>query len=143
MGFWGFGVLGFWVLTLQCEEGVRGGDERCVVVPAGVGASLVVVQAQLALELAIVELDHPAQPGQAREALWFGVGGEVAGPVDSPTVAALRQPDDHPLLAGRLLIAGDWVRGGDSLESEARAHACLALATEGDCLRSEERRVGE
>ena len=69
--------LEFWVLALQGEESVRGGDERGVVIPAEVGASLVVVEAELALELAVVQLDLPAQPGQAREPLGLAVGGEV------------------------------------------------------------------
>ena len=55
--------------TLQGEEAVRGGDERGVVIPAKPGAALVVVEAELALELLVVELDLPAQPRQAREPL--------------------------------------------------------------------------
>ena len=66
-----------WVLPLQGQEAVGGGDERGVVVPAEPGASLVVVEAELALELFVVELDLPAQPGQARELLGLGVGGQV------------------------------------------------------------------
>jgi len=69
--------LGFWVESLQGEEGVRGGDQRGVVVPAQVGAPLVVIEAELALELAVVELDLPAQPGQARELGGIGVRGQV------------------------------------------------------------------
>ena len=64
-----------WVLPLQGEEAVGGGDERGVVVPAEVAASLVVVEAELALELFVVELDLPAQPGQPRELLGLGVSG--------------------------------------------------------------------
>jgi hypothetical protein len=37
-----------------------------------------VVQAELALELFIVELDLPAQPDQARELLGLGVLGQLA-----------------------------------------------------------------
>ena len=66
-----------WVLPLQGQEAVCGGDERGVVMPAEVGASLVVVQAELALELFVVELDLPAQPGEARELLGLGLLGEV------------------------------------------------------------------
>jgi hypothetical protein len=40
-----------------------------------------VVEAELALQLAVVELDLPAQPGEAREALGLDVGGQVGEPV--------------------------------------------------------------
>jgi len=45
--------------------------------PAEIGASFVVVKAQLAFELAVVKLDHPAQAGEAGQALGRGVGGQV------------------------------------------------------------------
>jgi hypothetical protein len=61
-----------WVLPLQGEEAVGGGDERGVVIPAEVGAPLVVVEAEFALELFVVELDLPAQPRQARKLLGLG-----------------------------------------------------------------------
>ena len=48
---------GFWVEPLQGEEGVGAGDERCVVVEAGAAAAFVVVEAELAFELAVVELN--------------------------------------------------------------------------------------
>jgi hypothetical protein len=48
-----------------------------VVVEAEVAAALVVVEAELALELLVVQLDHPAQPGQARELLGLAVGGRL------------------------------------------------------------------
>ena len=56
---------------------MRGGDERGVVIPAEVGASFVVIEAELAFELAVVELDHPPQPGEPREPLraWCRLGG--------------------------------------------------------------------
>ena len=66
-----------WVLPLQGKEAVRGGDQRGVVIPAELGASLVVVEAELALELFVVELDLPAQPRQARKLLGLGVLGQV------------------------------------------------------------------
>lgn len=49
--------------------------------PAEVGAALVVVEPELALELLVVELDLPPQPGEACELLGLGVGGEVGEPV--------------------------------------------------------------
>src|ERR1019366_8762916 len=52
-----------------------------VVVKAEVASAFVVVKAQLAFELFVVELDHPAQPREARELLWYGVGRQVADPV--------------------------------------------------------------
>src|SRR5438552_15928335 len=60
---------------------MRRGDERGVVVPAQVRAALVLVEPDLALELLVVELDLPAQPGQAREPLWLFVAGQVGEPV--------------------------------------------------------------
>jgi hypothetical protein len=45
--------------------------------PAEVGASFVVVEAELAFELAVVELDHPAQSRETREVLGCRVGGQV------------------------------------------------------------------
>ena len=46
---------------------MRGGDQRGVVIPTQPRAAVVVVKAELALELAVVELDLPAQAGEASE----------------------------------------------------------------------------
>ena len=54
-----------------------GGDQSGVVIPAQPGAAFVVVQAELAFELLVVELDLPAQAGEPGEPFGFGVGGEV------------------------------------------------------------------
>ena len=70
-----------WVLPLQGQEPVDGGHQRGVVIPAEPGAALVVVQAELALELLVVEFDLPAQSGEAGEPLGLGLGGEVREPV--------------------------------------------------------------
>ena len=48
---------------------MRAGDERGVVVEAEVAAAFVVVEPELAFELAVVELDRPAQPGEPGEPL--------------------------------------------------------------------------
>ena len=48
---------------------MRAGDERGVVVEAEVAAAFVVVEPELAFQLAVVELDRPAQPGEPREPL--------------------------------------------------------------------------
>jgi hypothetical protein len=64
-----------WVEPFEREEGVRAGDERAVVVEAGVASAFVVVEAEFAFELAVVELDRPAQPrepGEPLAALCFG-----------------------------------------------------------------------
>ena len=45
------------------------GDEGGVVVPADPGSAFVVVEAELAFQLFVVELDLPAQPGEAGEPL--------------------------------------------------------------------------
>lgn len=76
------------VCPFQGQEAVGGGDEGAVVVEPKVAAAFVVVQAEFALELLVVELDHPGQPGEAREALGFGVGRQIADPVVGRLVAA-------------------------------------------------------
>ena len=76
-----------------------GGDQRGVVVTAEVGAALVVVEAELALELLVVELDLPAHPGQARESLGLGVGGQVGDPVVGGLVVTFGPFGDQPFLA--------------------------------------------
>ena len=60
---------------------MRAGDERAVVVEAGVASAFVVVESELAFELAVVEFDRPAQAGEsfARRVL-----GEVGEPVVGP-----------------------------------------------------------
>jgi hypothetical protein len=58
-----------WAQPLQGEEAVSGGDQSHVVMPAQPGAAFVVVQAELAFELLVVQLDLPAQPREPREAL--------------------------------------------------------------------------
>src|SRR6266571_5355764 len=78
---------------------MRRGDERGVVVPAQVGAPLVVVEPELALQLLVVELDLPAQPGQAREPLWLFAAGQVGEPVVGWRLLAFGPLADQPLLA--------------------------------------------
>ena len=56
---------------------MRGRDQRGVVIPAEPGAAFVVIEAELAFELAVVELDLPAQPGEAGEPLGLGAGGRL------------------------------------------------------------------
>jgi hypothetical protein len=56
-----------------------------VVVPADPGAAFVVVEAELALQLFVVELDLPAEPS---EPFGFGVGWEVGEPVGDRLVCA-------------------------------------------------------
>lgn len=63
------------------EKGVRGGDQGGVVMPARITAPLVVIEAELAPQLAVVKLDHPAQPGQVGQALGRGALGQVGEPV--------------------------------------------------------------
>ncbi len=56
------------------------GDQGDVVVPAGVGATLEVVEAKGVLQLAVVLLDPPAQLGEADQFLDWRLGGEVGEP---------------------------------------------------------------
>ncbi len=54
-----------------------GGDQSGVVIPAQPRVAFVVVQAEFAFELLVVELDLPAQPGEPSKPLGFRVSGEV------------------------------------------------------------------
>jgi len=72
-----------------------------MVVEAGVASAFVVVEPQLALELAVVELDRPAQPREASEPLAARVRGQVRKPVIARRVLAFGPFDDQPFLAGR------------------------------------------
>jgi hypothetical protein len=81
---------------------VGAGDERAVVVEACVASAFVVVEAEFAFELPVVELDRPAQPGEPREPLGFAVGGQVGEPVVGRRLRAGGPLDDQPLLSWRL-----------------------------------------
>jgi hypothetical protein len=96
--------LGFWVKALQGEEAVGGGNECGVVVPAEPGAALVVVEAELALELFVVQLDLPAQPREPGELPGLGGSGQVGQPVVGRLLGALWPFGDQPFLAGRDLL---------------------------------------
>ena len=77
------------------------GDQGGVVVPACPGAAFVVVEAELAFQLFVVEFDLPAHPGEPGELFGLGVWGEVRDPV----VGRLGLPEwplsDQPLFASR------------------------------------------
>src|SRR5206468_12543490 len=98
---------GFWVKPLECEEGVCAGDERAVVVEAGVASSFVVVESEFAFELSVVELDRPAQPGEPGEPFAGRPRRQVGEPVVTRPVGPGGPFDDQPLLARRLLVVSD------------------------------------
>ena len=77
------------------------GDEGGVVVPADPAAAFVVVEAELAFELFVVEFDLPAQPCEAGEPFGRRVGGEVRDPVVGRFGLPERPLGDQPLLAAR------------------------------------------
>jgi hypothetical protein len=91
---------------------VSGGDERAVVVKAWVAAAFVVIEAELALELLVVELDHPAQAREPGELLGLGRGREVGDPVIGRLVVAFGPFGDQPFLARLVAQPVDRV-GGD------------------------------
>ncbi len=67
--------------------------ECCVVVESLVAAPFVVVEPEFAFELAVVELDAPAQAGEAGEPLavfGFGEGGEPVVARGPPRRRAIR-----------------------------------------------------
>jgi len=80
---------------------VGDGDQGGAVVPADPGASFVVVETELALELFVVELDLPAQPGEPAKPLGLSVGSQVADPVVDRRVAAGGPFGDQELLAAQ------------------------------------------
>jgi hypothetical protein len=95
------------------------GDQRAVVVEAAPATTLVVIESELALELAVVELDRPAQAGESGEPVGAGVLGQVGQPVVGRGVVALGPFDDQPLPARRQMVVGHGVRGDDAHEREA------------------------
>jgi hypothetical protein len=97
---------------------VGAGDERAVVVEAGVASAFVVVEAELTFELAVVELDRPAQPGEPGKPLGRRVGGEVGEPVVAWLFGVPGPLDDQPFLPGRLAVSADRVRSDDADEGE-------------------------
>ena len=60
------------MLALQGQESVYGGHQRGVVIPTEPRAAFVVIEAKLAFELLVVELDLPAQAGEPGEPLGLG-----------------------------------------------------------------------
>ena len=111
--------LGSRAQALQGEEGVGAGDERAVVVETGIASAFVVVEAEFSFELAVVELDRPAQLREPREALGVGVGGEVGEPVVRRCLGVWGPLDDQPLLSWRLVVGADRMGRNDTNEREA------------------------
>ena len=87
------------VQSLECEEAVRGGHQCGVVIPAEPGAAFVVVEAELAFELLVVELHLPAHACEPRELFGLGVGGEVGEPVVGGLLVPFGPLRDQPFLA--------------------------------------------
>ena len=107
---------------------MRGCDQRGVVIPPRPGTAFVVVQAELAFELSVVELDLPPQPGEAGEAAGLGRAREVGDPVVGRLGLAFGPFGDQPFLARRDLLGlapaaaavvrAPVVRGADAHEHE-------------------------
>ncbi len=91
-----------WREALSPEEGVGHAHQGDVMVPAAEGAALEVVEPQGVLHLAVVELDAPAQSGEAHEVEQARRLGKVAEPVLDRLTLALgplgRQPGRRQLL---------------------------------------------
>jgi hypothetical protein len=97
------------------------GDQGAVVVPADPGAAFLVVEAELAFELFVVELDLPAQPGEPGEPLGLAVGWQVAEPVVDRRVFAFAPFGDQELLAAQTGCFPPVVGGPDRDEHEPGA----------------------
>ncbi len=95
------------------------GDQSTVMVEARIAPALVVIETKLAFQLPVVELDGPAQAGEAGQTFGLGVFGEVREPVVGWGVLPLGPLDDEPLGAGRQMVAQDGVGGRDPDEGEA------------------------
>src|SRR5579884_599214 len=92
--------------ALGDEEGVAGEDATDVVLPAGVGAPLEVVQSQLALEVLVSALGTPALLDSSDELLAIQRFGQCRQHVVFDKAAPLDLVDDEPLLlAARVLVA--------------------------------------
>lgn len=78
------------------------GHERAVVMDAEIAATLVVAEAEFALQLAVVEFDGPAQAGPPSQPLGRAVGGEVGEPVvDGACSCSGHSTTSHSLRGGR------------------------------------------
>ena len=103
-------------------------------VKAEVAAAFVVVKAKLALELFVVELDHPPQSREARELLGLGRGGQVADPVVAGMLVPFGPLHDQPFLAWFFVQLVDRVGGDHSQEREPRHELTAVDVTERDRL---------
>ncbi len=93
------------------------------------------IEPELPLELAVVQLDHPAQAGQLGQALGRRVGGQVGEPVVAWARGRGGPLHDEPLLAREKPVAQDGVGGVNAQDGEAPAQAAAPGAGgEGDLL---------
>src|SRR5712691_12999755 len=76
------------------------------------------VESELAFQLAVIELDRPAQAGEAGEPLAAFRLGQVGEPVVARRVGAGGPVDDQPLPARRQTVGADRVRRDDTYERE-------------------------
>ena len=109
---------------------MRSGHDRAVVMEPEVAAAFVVVEAEFAFELAVVQFDDPPQSGQARETLGLGVGWEVGDPVVAGTFLTFGPLDDQPFLAGGAAVTLDRVGAGHAEHREAGAQLVLVAGPE-------------
>src|SRR5271170_5085541 len=93
--------------ALGDEEGVAGEDTADVVLPAWIGASLEVVEAQLALEIFVDSLGAPALLDPPHELLARDRLGQSGQDVVLDGAAALVLVDDEPLLFAARVVVGD------------------------------------
>jgi len=92
-------------------------------VEAEVASALVVVEAELAFELPVVELDRPAQPGEPGESLVRLVFGEVREPVFRGCFGVLGRFGTAAIEAGaehRAVLVPDSALVEDDLTGEIR-----------------------
>src|SRR5580658_11246361 len=115
--------------ALSDEKGVAGEDTADVVLPAGVGATLEVIEAQLALEIFVCALGAPALLDSSGELLARHRLRQSREDVMGDGAAALLFVNEQPLFFAASVLVG---HRADSKRREAGAERALAPFSPGD-----------
>lgn len=105
------------------------GYEGDVAVPAGPGASFIVVQAQAGFEFAVVVFDAPADLAESDQILQGGVGGQIRQPV-LDRLGFIRRPlGDQPGLREHAVGGIAWPAAGEADAQRDELTRQLAFGT--------------